>query len=809
MIINPCIRSPRFILFSLILLLTLANVKSETIHLDQRKQLFNYDWKFSLDDSNGISPDMDDANWRQLDLPHDWSIEGAFDAKNPMGNDGGYLPAGIAWYRKHFSVPADLEEQQFTIYFEGVYMNAEVYLNGTKLGIQPYGYSSFYFDMTPYIKVGEENVLAVKVDNSKHKNCRWYSGSGIYRNVWLYVTNPVFIEKWSTFITTPKVSEKEAKVEVQTAIKNQLKKKAKLTLKLDIIDAAHKKVATSQNTITLNGGQADSAKFSLPIQNPRLWDTENPELYMAKIKVLQKGKVLDEISQPFGIRSIAYSAEKGFQLNGKDIILYGGCVHHDNGSLGAAAYDRAEIKKVQWLKDAGFNSVRTSHNPPSEAFLDACDSIGLLVIDEAFDGWRTEKTPFDYHLLFDEWAEKDIAAMVKRDRNHPSIIMWSIGNEIIERKSPEAVKTAHSLRQFVRNNDTTRPVTSAMTTWDNDWAIFDPLMAEHDICGYNYQLHQSEEDHKRAPERVIVQTESYPREAFANYKLVMDHPYIIGDFVWTAIDYLGESGIGRYFYKGEPEGQHWEQDFFPWHGAYCGDIDLTGWRKPISHYRSLLFSDQEKLYIGVKEPNGYHGEIHETMWSVWPTWESWTWPGHEGKDIEVEVYSRYDRVQLLLNDSVIGEKPTGIEEEYKAIFTLPYTPGKLEAKGMKGTDVAETFSLSTAGEAAKIKMTADRTSISADGQDLVYITLEITDKNGTPDPNANNEININIKGPAVLVGTNNASLQDTTVYTSSQRKVWKGRAMAIVKSTRDAGDIIIKASSNGLPTSTIQIISDN
>ncbi len=289
----------RLLFLSLVLLPYFGNIYSENIREDQRKQLFNYDWKFSLADSNDVSPDLDDTNWRQLDLPHDWSIEGAFDAKKPMGNDGGYLPAGMAWYRKHFTVPTELKDKQFTIYFEGVYMNAEVYLNGTKLGIQPYGYSSFYFDMTPYIQVGKENVLAVKVDNSKHKNCRWYSGSGIYRNVWLYVTNPVHIRKWSTFITTPEVSEKEAKVEVQTSIKNQLKKKAKLTLELDIFDAAHKKVATSQNSITLNGGQSDSAKFSLPIQNPRLWDTENPVLYMSKIKVLRKGKVLDEISQTF------------------------------------------------------------------------------------------------------------------------------------------------------------------------------------------------------------------------------------------------------------------------------------------------------------------------------------------------------------------------------------------------------------------------------------------------------------------------------------------------------------------------------
>lgn len=339
---------------------------------------------------------------------------------------------------------------------------------------------------------------------------------------------------------------------------------------------------------------------------------------------MQGNQTLDVTQTRFGIRSIAFSTDKGFQLNGETVIINGGCVHHDNGCLGAKAYDRAEERRVERLKSAGFNAVRTSHNPPSQAFLDACDRLGLLVIDEAFDGWRTQKTPHDYAQVFDDWWQRDIAAMVLRDRNHPCIICWSIGNEIIERTTPEAVETAQKLADRVREFDVIRPVTSAMTTWGQGWEIFDPLMAAHDICGYNYQLQRAESDHERMPERIIVNTESYPRNAFFIWDQIQRHSYIIGDFVWTTMDYLGESGIGGYYYPNEKADEHWQSPRYPWHGATCGDIDLTGWRKPISHYRSMLYNDDERLYLAVREPNPDDGEIALTGWAVWPTWESWT-----------------------------------------------------------------------------------------------------------------------------------------------------------------------------------------
>lgn len=393
------------------------------------------------------------------------------------------------------------------------------------------------------------------------------------------------------------------------------------------------------------------------VADPALWSPDSPELYSAVCTVSEGDRTLDSVSEPFGIRSISYSADGGLLLNGMAIKLYGGCLHHDNGCLGAAAYDRAEVRKAEMMKAAGFNAVRTSHNLPSEAFLDACDRIGLLVIDEAFDGWRDAKTPHDYSTLFDGWWERDVTAMVLRDRNHPSVFCWSIGNEVIERKKLEVVTTAQKLKDAILRHDDTRPVTSALASWDSDWEIYDPLAAVLDIVGYNYLLFHAASDHERVPSRMIIQTESYPRDAFRNWVAVNDNSYIFGDFVWTAVDYLGESGIGRY-YEGDTPGEHYQHDHYPWHGAYCGDIDLTGWRKPISYYRELLFNPSEKLHLAVREPDGYFGKIRQTSWSVWPTWDCWNWPGHEGKPIEVEVYSRYPSVRLYLDGELIGEKPT-------------------------------------------------------------------------------------------------------------------------------------------------------
>lgn len=768
-------------------------------------QLFDYDWKFSLDTEQSGWADInyDDKGWKAIDLPHDWSVSGKKDAKNPMGNDGGYFPAGIGWYRKTFVVPQNWKSRKNAIYFEGVYMNSEVYINGKSLGVHPYGYTSFEYDLSPYLKYGSKNIIAVRVDNSQQKNSRWYSGSGIYRHVWLDSRSQLAINRWGVFITTPEVSTTRALVNIEAKIENGSNTPKNAIVNIKILNKNKSIVAKTSVNASVDPHSNQNITELVAITNPALWDTDHPNLYTAEIEIKEADRVLDKTKQLFGIRSLKFSSEVGFELNGKIVKLNGGCVHHDNGSLGAAAYDRAEERKVQLLKDAGFNAVRTSHNPPSPAFLDACDRLGLMVIDEIFDGWRTAKNKFDYSIFFDQWSKRDIESMIYRDRNHPSIIMWSTGNEIIERKEPQAVKTAQTLASYIRNIDRTRPVNSAMTTWDKDWEIFDPLMAIHDVAGYNYQLHRAEVDHARVPSRIILQTESYPRDAFANWKLVQKHPYIIGDFVWTALDYLGESGIGRYYYPRELEGQHWERDLFPWHGAYCGDIDLTGWRKPISHYRSMLYNDHEKLYMAVKEPNPLNGRIKETMWSVWPTWENWTWPGKNGDQMEVEVYAKYPSVKLYLNEKLIDQKATTIDQEFKAVFSVPYQPGVLKAIGIKDGKEMETVVLKTAGKTSRISLQADRKQIYANGQDLSFVTVKLTDEHGIVRPDATNELSFRIAGEGSIASIDNANLKDTTSYSDHVRKAWNGKALAIIKSSRRTGKIQLKVSSPGLPDATL------
>jgi len=767
----------------------------------KRKQLFDNNWKFNLGDSPAASTvEFEDKNWRNLDLPHDWSIEGTVDSKNPTGNDGGYFPAGIGWYRKMFTAPTSWKDKLVSIYFEGVYMNSEVLINGKSLGVHPYGYTSFSCNLTPYLKLNGKNVLSVRVDNSKQKNCRWYSGSGIYRHVWIVVTNPIHVAQWGVTITTPDVSPEKATVQIKTLVKNETGMPQSIILKTQIQSTNANNAGANKIKVELPANSEKEIKQTLTVSKPLLWSTETPNLYQAQVQIVKDKKVIDDTKKAFGIRSIKFTTENGFQLNGKTVKLNGGCVHHDNGCLGAAAFDRAEERRVELLKSAGFNAIRTSHNPPSESFLDACDRLGMLVIDEAFDGWKERKTSYDYAMFFDIWWQRDIDAMVRRDRNHPSIIMWSIGNEIVERKKPEAVNTAKMLANCVRQNDPTRPVTSAMTN-----SLDDSLMAAHDVAGYNYSLNRAPSDHKRVPSRIIVQTESYPRDAFANWKMVQSHNYILGDFVWTALDYLGESGIGRWYYPGDVTGEHWEGVLFPWHGAYCGDIDLTGWRKPISHYRSMLYNNTEKLYMAVREPNRDSGKIKQTIWSVWPTWESWTWPGYEGKEIQVEVYSKYPKVRLYLNKKLVGEQATTEEQQFKATFNLPYAPGLLSAAGVINNKEVEMTVLQTSADAAKIKLKADRTKISADGQDLSFVTIEVTDKDGNFQPNAESLLHFKIDGPGVIAGVDNANIKDIDPYVGTSRKAWHGRAIVVIKSTKKTGGIKLSVSSEGLTDTTVTI----
>ena len=756
--------------------------------------LFDDGWTFSQDGKT-IS----------VNLPHDWDI---YTAPNPesgaTGTGGGWYAAGKGEYRKKFATP---KGEIVKLHFEGVYQKAEVYVNGQKAGQHGYGYTPFTIDVTPYLFKGKrQNEVVVKVNNSEQPNCRWYSGSGIYRHVWLETMPALHIAENGVFVTTPKIEANKATVNVEVTVQNEGNSEQQSIVEVE----------GQQKTVLLKAGESKKVDFSYTISNPHLWSPDDPYLYTANVKL---STLNSQLSTKYGIRSFSFDAEKGFVLNGKPMVLNGACVHHDDGVLGAMAFDAAEIRKVKLMKEAGFNLIRTSHNPTTRAFLDACDSIGMLVIGEAFDGWRTAKLKYDYSTLIDSCYREDIHAMVMRDRNHPSIISWSLGNEVIERKELRVVHTARLLKKAVLEIDDTRPITEALCAWDRDWEIYDPHFEVLDIGGYNYMIFKHGSDHQRDPKRVMWQTESYPRDAFRNWATVNDHPYVVGDMVWTGLDYLGESGIGRYYYEGERPGESFAEGGQPdWHGAYCGDVDITGWRKPISHYREMLWdvkgqwSKANGLYMAVKEPNGYRGNIKETMWSVWPTWESWNWtgstnykgeavPSWEGKPIDVEVYTKAPEVKLYLNDKLVGTKQVNRDTQFKAVFSIPYEVGVLRAEAD-----GKSVTIATAGEPARLRLTADRNVIAAGGQDLAYITVEVVDKDGRVCPDAAIPCEAVVKGQGQLMAFASADLKDREPKTSSRVTTWKGRALLVVRSSKTKGKAQINIKSS-LPTATLTIIS--
>ena len=776
------------ILITTMLVIAAISVSAQRLRVGElgsgmtKKQLFDFGWQFT---HNGKT--------QSVDLPHDWDIfEGPNAGKGATGTGGGWFEAGKGEYRKKFRVESlELRDKLVKLHFEGVYQKAEVYVNGQKAGQHHYGYTPFTVDVTPYLyKDKRENEVVVKVDNSEQPNCRWYSGSGIYRHVWLETMPTLHIAENGIFITTPEVNADKAQVQVDVTVQNESQADRNATVV----------VGSAQLMVAVKAGESKTVSTTIFVKNPHLWSPESPTLYEAKVELKEAGTVIDNATAKYGIRSFSFDVENGFILNGKKVLINGACVHHDDGVLGAMAFDDAEIRKVRQMKEAGFNLIRTSHNPTTRAFLNACDSLGMLVIDEAFDGWRTQKNPYDYSTVIDSCYREDIRAMVQRDRNHPSVISWSIGNEVIERKDIRVVYTARQMKQAILEWDQTRPVTEALCAWDNDWEIYDPHAEVLDVVGYNYMIFKHASDHERDPKRIMWQTESYPRDAFKNWAVVNDFPYVVGDIVWTGLDYLGESAIGRYYYEGEKPGEHWFDGGFPeWHGAYCGDVDITGWRKPISHYREMLWNKDTPLYMAVKEPNGYYGDIKTTMWSVWPTWESWTWPGWEGKPIEVEVYTKAPEVKLYLNDQLIDTKQVSRETEFKAVFTVPYKAGTLRAEAD-----GKSVTLKTAGEPARLRLTPDRTVMAADGQSLTFVTVEVIDKNGWVCPNTPIDCEAIVKGQGQLLAFASADLKDTEPYTSPHVKTWKGRALLVVRSTQQKGSVSVSIKSS-LPTANLSL----
>ena len=809
------------------------------------RRSFDDDWRFLRADAAGAeAPAFDDRAWRRLRLPHDWSVEplpprpveetgegslwtsgaqqpsrlGPFDTEQSAGGrDTGWFVGGTGWYRKHFSFGKVPAEGRVEIRFDGVYMNASVWLNGHLLGDHPYGYTTFTFDLTPHLRDGD-NVIAVRVRN-EGRNSRWYSGSGIYRHVWLTVSAGLRVPDFGLYITTPDATTARAAITVEN-----LGAAREVTVRSRVLDAGGKVVAQSESTQSIDG--AAQVSQEVKIAGAKLWSPAAPNLYRWEVALVAGGKTVDRAAaSTFGIRTIEVDAERGLRINGESVKLRGGCMHHDNGLLGACTIDRAEERRIELMKSAGFNAIRTSHNPPSPAFLDACDRLGMLVLDEAFDHWEKEKNPQDYHLYFDDWWQRDVDAMVLRDRNHPSVILWSIGNEIPERNDPRGVEIAKQLVARIKANDTTRPVTAAINGTFQASESLDKAFQHLDVGGYNYLWGFYEADHQRHPQRIILGTESFPQHAFKSWKPVEDHPYVIGDFVWTGMDHLGESSIGNAQLAelpgagGFPEPKMPEglKNIFtgldrfgnisltyPWFNCYCGDIDLIGELKPQGYYRRVLWK-LSRLEMAVQRPVPARKQEVISAWGWSDELRSWTWPGFEGKPLKVRVYSTAASVRLVLNGRILAEKTVSAATELTAEFEVPYERGELKAIAMEGDKPVAELAFRTVGAPAALKLRVDHPQIGAGPGNLAFVTLDVVDAAGNLVPDASIPVAFRAEGAGRLVASGTANPKDPASFRNPRLRTYHGRALAILGPSGTPGTITLFAESPGLAAASATV----
>jgi len=792
---------------------------------------FSEGWRFHRGDAPGADAlGFDDSAWRTLDVPHDWSIEdlpsgsdegggaiwsegtnplriGPFDAYESEGQVAtGWMVGGIGWYRKSFERPQLQANGKAELRFEGVYMNCDVWLNGAHLGNHPYGYTPFAFDITPHLRDGG-NTVALRINNTG-RNSRWYSGSGILRKVWLSVDGEIRIPRFGVWISTPEVSKEAASVSVEVSAESGAAAAKRAVARVRLIDTAGAVAGESQSTISIPGKAQASATCSIRLTSPHLWSPVDAYLYRAEVVLESDGKTVDAASVLIGIRRIEIDAAQGLRVNGEGVKLRGGCVHHDNGVLGSACIPRAEERRVELLKANGFNAIRTSHNPPSRDFLDACDRLGMLVIDEAFDCWESgNKNPQDYHVYFKEWWQRDLESMILRDRNHPCVILWSIGNEINERAEPQGVEIGKSLAAAAHKLDPTRKVTAAIChAWDHPgqtWADMQPAFTYLDVGGYNYQWEQYEKDHGKYPDRIMAGTESFPIQAFQNWRAVEANSFVIGDFVWTAIDYLGESGIGHASIR-NGSGSDTFTGPYPWFNSYCGDIDLIGNKKPQSYFRDVVWR-RSKVEMAVQRPmpTGYSEYI--SMWGWSDELRSWTWPGFEDKPMRVRVYTRGDQVKLLLNGKEVGSQTLSEKDALKSEFTIPYSPGELKAVAYQGGSEIGTIVFTTAGKPHRLMLTADRKELNASRDDLGYIMAQVADEQGRLVPDTVASVSFSVNGAGEIAAVGNANPKDVASFRAPLRKTFNGICAIVIRPTGKAGTIDIQAVSPGLESATIQL----
>ncbi len=800
----------------------------------------DFNWKFSLSNSpDAAKADFKDDAWQTLNLPHDWSIAGPISQDAPTAGGGGYFPAGIGWYRKTFRAPQSWQGQQISIQFDGVYENSEVFLNGQSLGKRPYGYISFSYDLTPHLKFGDQdNVLAVRVDASLEPSSRYYSGCGIYRDVWLTVTGPLHVAQWGTFITLPTVSADSATVKIQTTIANDSNDAAPCTLICSILDAKGNAVASTQSEQTIPASSQTEVAQQLTIANPNLWSIDHPYLYTARCQIKRGEEIVDQYDTPIGIRTAVFDINKGFLLNGQPVKLNGVCLHQDGGGVGFAVPDAVWERRLNLLAKMGCNAIRISHNPPSPAFLDLCDRLGFLVMDEAFDEWLGGKVRNGYHLYFKDWSERDVTDQVRRDRNHPCVVLWSCGNEIGEQTSDTGVEVVQRLVSIFHREDPTRPVTAACDkVYAEPRSASPEFMAALDIAGYNYVDRWRdrtetyyETDKEAFPNRKFIGTESpsmggtrgdynylftappppppattqsastQPAARFRGFRanglgrmidveelwqFVRTRPYVSGDFMWTGIDYLGES-------------------FWPSKSASSGVIDTCGFPKDGFYFYQSQWTDRPVLHL----------------------FPHWNFPGKEGQFIPVMCFTNCDTVELFLNGKSVGVKGyefprLGMEERYgnspprarvrrstadlHLQWDVPYEPGTLRAVGMKDGKVALTEEISTTTAPPALNLETDRATISADQRDVAQITIKILDAQNRLVPTADNDVHLEIQGPAKLLSFDSGNPTSHESFQSDHRQTFNGLALATIQSTPQPGTIQITAHSTGLKDATIEV----
>jgi beta-galactosidase len=772
---------------------------------------FDKNWKFNLGDViDGQAPAFDDSQWRNLDLPHDWSIEGKFDKSNPAGTGGGALPGGIGWYRKTFTLSESEKGRLVFIDFDGVYRNSEVWINGHYLGKRPYGYSSFRYELTSFLKYGKEkNVIAVKVDNSQQPNSRWYSGSGIYRHVWLVTTNNVFVDHWGTCITTPEVNEQSAKVNIQTSIRNASSNDQQVTLKISILDKADKQIAVVESKVAASKNSTSVLSHDVTVANPILWSIENPYLYKVITTIACDGKQCDNTETALGIRTFAFDPAKGFSLNGKRLKINGVCNHHDLGFLGAAINYRALQRQLEILKAMGVNGIRTSHNPPAPELLDLCDRMGFIVMDEAFDMWKKGKTPFDYSLDWDDWHQRDMQDMILRDRNHPSIFIWSIGNEITEQydhTDSSGGIIARELCSIIRTLDGTRPITSNCNDPSPDNTIL--KNGSLDMIGFSYHTENYFDVSKNFPGKPFIGSEtvsslnsrgSYDMpsdsirrwpvrwdsvlttgnadlscSAYDNcsapwgstheetWKLVKKLDFVSGQYIWTGFDYLGE-----------PTPYPW-----PARSSYFGIVDLAGFPKDAYYMYQSEWTNKPVLHV----------------------FPHWNWK--QGDTVDVWAYTNCETVELFLNGQSLGTK-SKVGDALHVMWKAPFAAGVLKAIGRTGGKEILTQEIKTADAPAKIVLETDRSSINADGKDLSFITVKILDAKGTIVPLADNLIHFTVTGEGALAGVDNGQQTSLESFKANEHKAFHGLCLAVVQSKEHIGTITVNAASDGLEAASI------